>query len=156
MKIMNTLYKIRNYGLFLMCGFLVIGCDEFLKIDPPRTDLVRATIFATDATADAAVVDIYYQMAVTGFANGSSNGVGYYGSLSSDEVTQNATGSIAEFHQFNDNALLANNFFVTNLLSNIYKTGFRANAIIEGLSASTEVSENLKNQLTGEAKFVRA
>src|SRR5258706_8113660 len=102
------------------------------------------------------MIDIYYQMAVTGFGDGSSNGVGYCVALSSDEVMQNAAGSIAEFHQLNDNTLLANNFLVTNLWCNIYKTVYKANAIMEGLTASTEVSENLKNQLTGEAKFVRA
>ena len=33
---------------------------------------------------------------------------------------------------------------------------YKSNAIIEGLSSSSGVSENLKNQLMGEAKFVRA
>src|SRR5260221_3177884 len=101
---MNNLYSIVKTGLCLF-GLFVSGCNDFVKIDPPRTDLIRETVFSNDATAEAAVVDMYYQMATNGFGSGAINDIGFYASLSCDEFIQYASSSVAEYKQFNENAL---------------------------------------------------
>ncbi len=153
---MNTLHKFRKYCFCIACSFLVFSCDEFVKIDAPRTDLVRATVFVSDATAEAAMIDIYFGLKAGGFASGNPSSISLFGSISSDEMISHARNTVEEYRQFNDNALQPNNILLSNLWSGIYIIIYKTNAIIEGLSTSSGVSENLKNQLIGEAKFVRS
>lgn len=144
---------------FLLLSIVLLGsCEEFIQIDPPRTDLISETVFASEETAEAAMLDIYYQMRVGGPFSGSLNSISFITSLSSDEQLsyyRSSPTSTAEMKQFNDNALLPNNTFVLRLWSDMYKLIYRANAILEGLSDSTIDSEK-RNQLLGEAKFIRA
>jgi hypothetical protein len=152
---MKKIHIINAIGL-LVCLF-VTSCDDFVKIDPPRNALVTQTVFDNDQTANAAVADIYYQMA-NGFANGSFRSISAIGALSSDEFLSYYPSSVSiEAQQFNDNQLLSNNtFFLYGLWQDLYKYIYKANAVIEGLQTSTGVTESVKNRLTGEAKFIRA
>lgn len=136
-------------------GFVTSSCGDYIDVDQPRTELVKATVFADDETAKAAVADIYYTLMATGFASGSSFGVGLLTSLSSDEQIYYSERSTLEYLQFNNNKLRADNFFLIRLWSDIYSVIYKANAVIEGLSA-TAVSPGVKDRLIGEAKFIRA
>lgn len=155
---MNTIFKIRakKYFRFFICVFFVFSCDEFVEIDPPRTDLVRATVFTSDETAEAAVADIYYTMKTSGFAAGSRSSISVFGSISSDDLIFYGRNSVLEYKQFNDNTLQVNNLLIANLWSGIYNIIYKCNAVIEGLMASSTVTENKKNGIVGEAKFIRA
>jgi hypothetical protein len=156
MKRKYTIHAIR----FLLPLFLGISsCDDFIKIDPPRTALVKSTVFENNATAEAAVYDIYYRMSINGFASGDLNSITFLTSLASDEQTNyyaSTPAITAEIQQFNDNSLAANNSYILGLWSEMYKVIYKTTAVIEGLSSSTRVTEGLKRQLMGEAKFVRA
>lgn len=133
--------------------FSVSSCKKFIEIDPPRTDLIKSTVFTSHATANAAMMDIYYEMNRTGFASGSSTSITYFATYSSDEQVNY---SIQFNQEFNDNELAPDNPFILSLWSEMYKTIYKANAVIEGVAASQNISENLKKQLEGEAKFIRA
>ena len=154
---MKRNYILKTLYLAAICVF-ISSCEEFVKIDPPRTDLIKATVFEGDATTIAAMTDIYYQMSTTGFASGNAVSVSFLASLSSDEtINYFKSGVIGEAQQFNDNKLAATNSELnTNLWILPYTCIYRANAILEGLASSNGVSENLKNQCEGEAKFIRA
>jgi starch-binding outer membrane protein, SusD/RagB family len=141
------------WKIFILVSFLLLACDEFVNIDPPHTDLIKATVFKSDATADAAMIGIYYDMKQTGFASGSSNSITFYVTYSADEQLNY---SVDDFQEFNDNELTPENGFVLQLWSDMFKTILKANSLIEGLAASQTLSEGLKIQLEGEAKFVRA
>lgn len=140
---------------FSLCNF---SCSEFIEIDPPRTDLVREAVFANDATTIAAISNVYFQMQSGNFAGGALRGISFICALSSDEMLNYNTSSFfaQNLNQFNQNSLLANNSFNADFWSELYQYIYKANAIIEGLSSSTGVSENLKKQVEGEAKFIRA
>lgn len=155
---MKKLYTIKIFPYILFC-FCVSSCDDFVKIDPPQTVLVKSTVFDSDATANAAMQNIYYQLGNSGFASGTLFSVSFLGSLLADEQTNYYQGSplsTAEFQQFNDNTLKPNNSQVQSLWSDLYKRIYEANAVLEGLTMSSDVSANMKSQLTGEAKFIRA
>lgn len=143
---------------FLILAFGVIisifSCKKYIEIDPPRTELVKSTVFESDATANAAMVDIYYEMKFEGFASGSTSSISFWGSYSSDEQLDYT--AISNFRQFNANDLVPSNPYTLALWSEMYKTIYKANAVIEGLASSQKVSINLKKQLEGEAKFMRA
>lgn len=132
------------------------SCEEFVKISPPRTDLVRSTVFESDETAEAAIVNMYYQMQIiSSFGSGGDASISFLCSLSSDEAL-NRQPSSTELQAFNNNELLAASPRILSLWSDLYKVIYKANASIEGLSASTSVTAKMGNQLKGEALFIRA
>jgi starch-binding outer membrane protein, SusD/RagB family len=135
------------------------ACEDFVTIDPPRTALVKANVFNQDDTAEATILDIYYQLRTSGFASGTLQGVSFITSLSSDEQISYYDPtpiSTVEFLQFNQNELKPDNSFVRRLWADIYATIYKTNAVIEGIESSTGMSADMKKQLTAEAKFIRA
>ncbi|HTF30055.1 MAG TPA: RagB/SusD family nutrient uptake outer membrane protein, partial [Flavitalea sp.] len=141
-----------------ICGFIfmvMFSCDDFVLIDPPRTDLTRQTVFTGNETADAAVADIYFQIGNDGFAGGSINSITLMTALSADELV-NAISWDNNYQQVNDNAIIPANSLITFLWEDIYSCIYKCNAVLEGLDASDKVSQPAKQQLIGEAKFLRA
>lgn len=132
---------------------ICLGCDDFIEIAPPRTELVRQSVFIEDATAEAAVVDIYNALK-TGFASGTNEGVTALAGLSSDELLLIPNES-QPYQEFYNNQLLANNFILNSQWNYFYSTIYHANAAIEGISFSGE-GLSKREQLLGEVKFVRA
>jgi starch-binding outer membrane protein, SusD/RagB family len=156
---MRTRYTLCKLIAVVLCMALNNACDDFVKVDPPRTDLVKSTVFSSDNTALSAMLDIYYQMRTNGFASGDILSISLLNSLTSDELINYYVASpqtTEEFKQFAGNTLNPANSRVYGLWSQLYKCVYKSNAILEGLSSSSEVSENLKRQLQGEARFIRA
>lgn len=145
--------QIIGKSIVFSAALILTGCDDFVKIDPPRTDLIKSTVFDSDATANAAMTNIYYEMRSNGFASGSTSSISFWATYSSDEQINY---TISSFQQFNDNELIPDNSFILALWSQMYKTIYNANAVIEGIAESQNVSAPLKMQLEGEAKFIRA
>jgi hypothetical protein len=146
---------------FAACIIIICtSCEDFVKIDPPRTELIKTTVFNNDETAKAAVVDIYYQLRSSGFASGSESSISFFSSIYSDEslnyYTVGGPSTVIAYQQFYDNTLEPNNFYVGHLWSDMYLCIYKANAVMEGLSSSEGVTETVKAQLEGEAKFIRA
>lgn len=140
--------------LTLSAIFIVAtSCADFIEIDSPRTELVASTVFENDATANAAMLSIYYELKRDGFASGSISSISFVCSLSADEQMNF---SVEQFQQFNDNELSPDNSFVSSLWSPMYNIIYQANAMLEGLANSANVSDGLKAQLEGEAKFLRS
>ncbi len=152
----NILKHFLRAGRFLPLTALLTltACDDFVKIDPPRTGLVKSTVFSDDATANAAMINVYYSVSSQGFANGGATSISFWGTYSSDEqINYNAN---PDRQEFNANELLPSNPQILNLWSQLYKTIYDVNAIIEGVNESTKISSSMRMQLEGEAKFIRA
>ncbi|HRF32984.1 MAG TPA: RagB/SusD family nutrient uptake outer membrane protein [Cyclobacteriaceae bacterium] len=94
----------------------------------------------------------------SGFASGSATSVVLCASLSSDELTFFGIGasSADQYRQFSESNLAPNNFIVSGLWSSLYTTVYKANAIIEGVNVATVLREEVRKQLLGEARFIRA
>jgi hypothetical protein len=92
-----------------------------------------------------------------GFASGTPIGVSYLTALSSDElVNYNLTTYSGQFEQFYQNALTQNGPLVELLWSEPYTYIYGANAILESIANSGGITGDVKRQLEGEAKFLRA
>lgn len=140
----------------VMLLWITFSCEEFVEIDPPRTDLIKETVFSNSETAKAAISNIYYQMKSDGFSSGSTQSFTYVSSLSSDEMKNyNESGGNNEFKQFNDNELLSNNGINTKMWSELYQYIFKANSVIEAIPSSVGIPDTLRRQLEGEARFIR-
>jgi len=157
MKIINEnilLIINRNQIFLAFILIFILSCEDFVEVDPPRTDLTSSTVFLQDETANAAMLDIYYQLVSPGFASGSTRSITFLSSLSSDELIN--YNSDPDVDQFYSNNLSPTNFINSNLWSSMYSVIYKSNSILEGLNNSTTLSEDLKKQLLGEAKFMRA
>lgn len=132
------------------------ACRKFVTIDPPKTDLTRATIFTSDATAVAAMMDLYgFSLYPLNYSSGSPNGISLVAGLSADELDNYSPDQQAT--DFYNNALSPLNLTVLNCIwSACYQQIYRANAILEGVENAPALSPTLTQRLKGEALFFRA
>jgi hypothetical protein len=148
--------RVVSYAVMFSISIAVSSCKKFVEVDPPKTQISGGTVFQSDGTAIAAMNGIYSRMmSDNGFASGAIGSVTFLAGLSSDELT-NYSNNVFQT-EFYSNAITTTNGNLKNYLWTIpYQYINAANAIIEGLSASGNVSDVVKQQLVGEAKFVRA
>lgn len=143
-------------SLILLIFISSSSCKKFIEIDPPRTDIIRKIVFENDNTAKAAATDLLFQMSsAVGFASGGNNSISLIGALASDESFTLQSFFIGK-KEINENAILPNNSEVLTLWSDLYRSIYTANAIIEGVELSNKLSDETKNQLQGEALFIRS
>jgi hypothetical protein len=140
--------------LLFFCIFMT-GCDNFTEVDLPSSQLTSEAVFNDKATANAAMTDIYSKIRdngmLTGYVGGLSSQLGLY----ADElVFYGSAGS--EPANFYTNSLQASGNEARRLWNNSYSQIYAANSVIEGVGNSTALLPEDKNQLMGEALFVRA
>ena len=155
------LYKLKNFlynGKLFLGGILLLminpACEEFTEIDPPVSSLIGETVFTNDATATSSITGIYSRMVESsrGFATGRES-ISFLTGLSSDELLNFSSSGQIEFF---DNEVSISNLSIQKWWGEFYRYIYTANSIINRLAMSQEVNVNLKRQLEGEAKFVRA
>jgi len=153
----QTIFTSRPLLLTLFFG-LALGinsCDSFVEVELPKAQLTSVTVFQDVATANAALSDIYSKIRdrglLTGTAYGISNQLGNY----ADELTSYGAPADPTL-DFYKNSLLPSNTAVASFWSTTYNQIYAANAIIEGVQASTALSADDKKHLEGEALFIRA
>jgi hypothetical protein len=140
---------------------VVAGCKKLVKIDAPPTATTGENVYNSDATAIAALTGIYTDMSLNSdyFANGFTT-LSFFAGLSADEFSL--------YNGVTNTSQIA--YFKNKLSSNPSPSGagfefwqkiyspyiFLCNSAIEGINKSTSLSKAVKNQLLGEAKFMRA
>lgn len=148
---------------WLIAPFILVSlitqtsCKKFVEVPPSSGDMTEKTVFTNNANAIAVLTDLYNQM-----NNSPIQGGGYAGSislfagLSADEFVSATTSS--NYLSYYDNMLSQTG----NLSSGaehwapLYNFVFKCNAAIEGLNKSESLTASVKQQLLGEAKFLRA
>jgi len=136
-----------------VCSSLQYSCKKFFEIAPPKDSAVQAELFANDAIATTAVTGIYSRMTLNGGYSGNQNSISVITGLSSDELRSHNS-SLNAFYR---NEVSVPDFILSQYLwSQSYAYIYTTNAVLEGLQASTGVSESTHGQLRGEALFVRA
>lgn len=138
-------------GLVMLFGFN--GCKKFIEVEAPYTGFNGENVYTTDATAISAVTTMLTKI---GNADASLSGipsVTYNAGLSADELTLFPGGqsSLAGLYT---NELIA--VSAPSYWRNFYEHIYLANAAIEGLNASSSLTSGVKQQLLGEASFMRA
>ena len=145
--------NLRMYLFYLFGLMLIVSCEDFVEIEAPKTELVGSVVFTDEQTAEAALIGIYSQM-TEGFGGFANYKTTLLTGLYADELDNfNTSATQVEFYE---NALNSNNVDIANLWNEPYNYIYQANAIIEGLSTAEGISDNSKNQLIGEALFIRA
>ncbi len=149
-----------KYTSVLLIGVLIIsffsGCKKLVEADGPATSLPDKEIFNRDATAIGAVTTLYailsgawmqydHQLTtLSAIAGISADEMVYYGS---------GDGLMGAYYQNNLNSIIVD---FMDYWTMIYKSMYQINAALEGIEASSGLTPVVKQQLLGEARFMRA
>lgn len=139
-------------GLLGISLLLLTSCNQYLSIDPPVDKVTAELIFTDNEAAKSALTGIYGRMASSGFASGDANSVTTFAGLAADEFISYS----ASNDPYYKNDLVPSLTAVSTNWNTPYQFIYTANSILEGLKKSDKVSESVKTQLQGEAKFIRA
>ncbi|MEI9917331.1 MAG: RagB/SusD family nutrient uptake outer membrane protein [Bacteroidota bacterium] len=145
--------------LYIIAGVLLTlsldACESFVELDTPKTQIVTSTVFSNDAGARASVSGILSQMMNGTPFSGNSFGITVVAGLSADELNNNSSSS-QQISVYNNNLSASNNSVVSGNWNDMYQYIYEANSIIEGAESSTGLSRPVRDQVIGEARFIRA
>lgn len=139
---------------FLWIGIVVSGgCRKLVSVGSPEMQLNNSEVFASDAAATAAIMGIYIDLSgrETGMIAG---GLSLFCGWTSDELQIHSP--FPDYQEFYNNNLTASNNVLLQWWTEIYKNIYAANLILEQVPLSGGLSEGMKRQLQGEARFIRA
>jgi hypothetical protein len=144
----------RKYILPFLASVLLLSCKKFLDVQPQDAISDESSAVITDkASAETATRGLYRALSADAYYGSNFVSIGY---LSGDNIVW--TGSQSIIQQFISHNVRADNANIASAWSGIYATINRANHIIAKVPAVTDplLTQQLKNQFTGEAYFVRA
>jgi len=150
---MKTTHNL-SYTILIIVFTLLFSCKKLVEVEAPIDRIERNRVFSNDATAVSAASGLYIQMIRTNlqFASAATT---LYTALSADEMyNRSPSPFLDEFR--NNNITPGNGNIRSGLWLPAYNIIFQANNIIEGLASSANVSPAIKEQIEGEAKFIRA
>lgn len=160
---MNIKRNLNTYIFFI--SLLVLfgsSCKKLIEIPQPTNSMTSTKVFATNAQANSAMAGVYTYLihgklnessAYSGFATGLTT---LLGSMSANDLIATTDGQ--SFSNYNLNRVNREDYYSYKIWSTAYDVIYGANAVIEGIEASTspKLHDKYRKSLTGEAKFVRA
>jgi len=153
------MFKYKNKKIAVWVGMLMAiltsgGCKKLVEASAPITSVNGSNVFASDATAASTLTGIYTKMSTDDASNSGFTSISIYSSLSADELSLYSGVSLQGIVSFYKNQL--NNQTTPNYWTTIYPVVYQANAGITGLSSASSLTPGVRQQLLGEAKFMRA
>lgn len=165
MKVINTYQRavsfLRKGSVLLLLLLCTAGCKKLVQVSAPPTSLSSGNVYTNDATAAAVLTNIYAGLSANSLINANSlNSISLISGLSADEFTLlggagNSNASLVQYYLDNLTAAStgAGGQSVWNYL---YAKIYIVNLAIERLTVSGSLTPAVKQQLLGEAKFLRA
>jgi len=146
----TTIFK----NLLAILSFWVVGCESYIEVETPQSQLTTPAVFEDIVTADAAISDIYAHMRELGMVSGTLGALSVLSSTYADEMQ--FTAANMEILQFYNHTIVPSNSLITPLWKNTYTEIYATNLILEGVASSTTLTTEQKDRLSGEAYFLRA
>src|SRR5687768_4647758 len=86
--------------MLALLSLFLVGCEDFVEVSLPSSQLSSEAVFNDKATAEAAVTDIYAKMRSSGLLSGGTQGISASMGLYADELDYYgaATSSGAAFY----------------------------------------------------------
>jgi len=150
-------YNLLFYSLLALTASTWLSCKKLIQTPANATNQIgTAQVFADSADAEAAVVEMYVDFSDSGIGLQAA-GLTVYPGLSADELKFTGGGTSFENECYTD-AIPVNDGTNNGLWTTAYGYSaiYQANSCIQGITSSTGISLSEKNQLTGEAEFMRA
>ncbi|NDV15759.1 RagB/SusD family nutrient uptake outer membrane protein [Muricauda sp. TY007] len=140
-------------GLLL---FITVSCDDFIEVEVPADKLTVTTVFESNETARSAMQGIYNELFRSiSFCSGGNNSVTALVGLSSGELFTLLETDLT-YREFEENEINPNNPNNLNLWNSAYNLIYMTNSMLEGVLVSKNISDGVRDQLEGEARFIRA
>lgn len=159
----NCLFSKAGSRLLAVCLatiMLLSSCEKFVEVEDPPHQLTDDKVFTSDNSATSAMVSVYIAMMNDQFGNSGSFvcfSMSSLAGMSANELTWTQNNTTAPtFQEFSDRKLTPENTYVYAFWRDGYKYIYRLNAVLEGLKTATGMTEEVKTQLGGEARFMRA
>ncbi|WP_339654007.1 RagB/SusD family nutrient uptake outer membrane protein [uncultured Salegentibacter sp.] len=134
---------------------LLLSCEDLVEVDSPDDKLIQEVVFNSDETAISAMNGIYNQLFLTEFASGQRSSVTVLSGLSADNFKYINTNTSAGM-QFEQHEILPDNSRNLEIWASAYNVVYMTNSFLKGLEESEDISLEIKAQLEGEARFIRA
>ncbi len=127
-------------------------------MNSPDSSLTQQSVYQTNSTAIAVLTGLYASMNSIGQPYTGAYGISYFAGLSADEFTLFNGVSDKNSIAYYSNALVSTpaNNYGTDFWGPAYSDIYVINDAITNLNGSTTITSAVKNQLVGEAKFLRA
>jgi starch-binding outer membrane protein, SusD/RagB family len=147
---MKTTFIKLNISLLIIAA--LTSCEKFLDVEPRASVSDEQTIF-DKGSAESAIRGVYSALADGGYYGTTFQSIGY---LNGDNVQW--TGSQSQVQEFINHRVNPENSTVAGAWVAIYRTINRANNVLAKVPQVTDaaLTPALKNQILGEAYFVRA
>lgn len=148
--------KLRCIGTVVcLLSVSLVSCKKFITLDNPPGALGEEATFSTEGTATAALLDAYSNVHFFVAAGTSTACVMKLNAMYTDEYR--LTASLPELMALNANALDATSGPVRQFWTHAYGAIYKVNAFIESIEKyGGEIASPTRNQLIGEARFLRA
>ena len=154
MYVLNWNTNVVRFKILLL-SLLFIGCEDFVEVDSPTGQIFSADVFENEATAEAAVTSLYGILRDDVLLTGTQYGVSVLMGLYADELDYyGAPGQPIDW--FYQHQIIASNAVVKNIWDSSYNLIYMCNSAIDGIANSQTLEQEVKDQLIGEALFVRA
>lgn len=151
--------KRRPFLVMLTVAFLLTqsSCKKWLTIPPPGASITEISVYSTDATAIAVLNGLYSSMSSSELFQ-SPRSITLFAGLSADELTLYSGVTDNTHISYYTNQLAANALINAGSehWSLLYPFVYRCNAAMEGIAASPFLTPHVKQQLLGEAYFLRS
>ncbi|RAV30417.1 RagB/SusD family nutrient uptake outer membrane protein [Sinomicrobium soli] len=142
--------RFRTIILVILIVSMLVSCKDFVQIDPPDSEIVQEMVFTSDDVALSAIDAVYHNLQYSGFSSGRTNSITILCAATADILKSFNT------NPFYENVITSDNATILSLWSSLYQRIYEVNAILEGIESSSSLSETVRKQLQGEAKFIRA
>ena len=133
-----------------------ISCTKLVEVDAPVSSVNAENVYTNDATAIAVLTGMYSRMVQRAGSFTGIDGLSLKAGLSADEFTLFSNVTSPNLLAYYRNNLSAITRVGTEFWSGWYQSIYYCNSALEGITASGLLSEDVKKQLIGEAKFLRA
>lgn len=156
MKDLNQ-YKKVVLVIFTLLLIATTGCKKFVEVPDPITNTSYSNVYSNDGTAISVLTGIYANL-----ANGSAGSpqllsLSVYGGLSADEFSLlNNPSNIGYVNYYRNISDSRGPQVSSDFWSNAYQILYVANSVVGALTNNTALSPAVRQQLMGEAKFMRA
>ncbi len=157
MKLLGKSIKIsiRFLILILVLNYGFSSCTKLVEVAAPLNSINSQNVYATDATAAAVLTGLYADIsAKSNYTNNGLTTISLSAGLSADEFTLFNGANVRQSAYYKNT--LSPSTYGFDYWNILYPYVFTCNSVIEGINGSTSLTPSVKNQLLGEAKFMRA
>lgn len=144
----------KRMTLFTILVSFFISCDDFLEVGHNSNELDTELVFENNDTAIAALEALYHELDNNGFASGNTSSITFLGNILADDAKEYNNNS--ERYDFYRNTIRPDNDPNNNIWVTSYKYLYEVNSLLEGIKDNDHLSNNVKERIESEAKFIRA